>query len=221
MRNLYMAQLDGINNNVIDMGLVLGNAIENSILCLKDNDEKLVKAAKEIELDIDKMEKNIESQCLNVILQQQPVASDFHFVSAALKMITDMERIGDITDDIASLSVMIKVCRGSKALEDIIRMGKITVEMLKGSIDAYVNRDVKAALNVCKTDDRVDDYFNKVKDQLINMIKTDAKGAEEAPDALMVAKYFERIGDHAVNIAEWVEYSITGEHRNNEHQAYL
>ncbi len=215
MRDLYMAQLNGINNDVIDMGLVLGNAIENSILCLKDNDVKPVKAAREIELDIDKMEKNIESQCLNVILQQQPVASDFHFVSAALKMITDMERIGDITDDIASLSVMIKVCRGSKVLEDIIEMGKISIEMLKGSIDAYVNRDVKAALNVCKTDDRVDDYFNKVKDQLINMIKADAKGAEEAPDALMIAKYFERLGDHCVNLAEWVIYAFTGKHKDH------
>lgn len=215
MRDLYMAQLNGINNDVIDMGLVLGNAIENSILCLKDNDVKPVKAAREIELDIDKMEKNIESQCLNVILQQQPVASDFHFVSATLKMITDMERIGDITDDIASLSVMIKVCRGSKVLEDIIEMGKISIEMLKGSIDAYVNRDVKAALNVCKTDDRVDDYFNKVKDQLINMIKADAKGAEEAPDALMIAKYFERLGDHCVNLAEWVIYAFTGKHKDH------
>lgn len=215
MRDLYMAQLNGINNDVIDMGLVLGNAIENSILCLKDNNGKQVKAAREIELDIDKMEKNIESQCLNVILQQQPVASDFHFVSAALKMITDMERIGDITDDIASLSVMIKVCRGSKVLEDIIEMGKISIEMLKGSIDAYVNRDVKAALNVCKTDDRVDDYFNKVKDQLINMIKADAKGAEEAPDALMIAKYFERLGDHCVNLAEWVIYAFTGKHKDH------
>ena len=94
-------------------------------------------------------------------------------------------------------------------------MGKISIEMLRGSIDAYVNRDVKAALNVCKTDDRVDDYFNKVKDQLINMIKADAKGAEEAPDALMIAKYFERLGDHCVNLAEWVIYAFTGKHKDH------
>ena len=215
MRNRFDRQLTELNQDMIQMGHMIGQAIGMAISALNNRDKEQAEKVIDYDDEINEEERIIENLCLKLLLQQQPVASDFHFVSAALKMITDMERIGDITDDIASLSVMIKVCRGSKVLEDIIEMGKISIEMLKGSIDAYVNRDVKAALNVCKTDDRVDDYFNKVKDQLINMIKADAKGAEEAPDALMVAKYFERLGDHCVNLAEWVIYAFTGKHKDH------
>ncbi len=210
MRDYYQSQLDAINKNLIDMSLLLENAIENSILCLKNPDAKLIEASSQIELDINRMERGLEDLCLNVILHQQPVAGDFHMVSAALKMITDMERIGDIANDIALLSVMIKESRSSRILSDIIKMGKITVEMLKKSIDAYINRNVQIALEACCEDDSVDDIFNRVKEALVKMIKEEDKGAEEAPDLLMIAKYFERLGDHLVNVAQWVVYAFTG-----------
>ena len=207
-----MAQLNGINNDVIDMGLVLGNAIENSILCLKDNDGKQVKAAREIELDIDKMEKNIESQCLNVILQQQPVASDFHFVSAALKMITDMERIGDQAADIADIVKVtsLGVPDASIRLKD---MAKVTASMVTKCIDAYVKQDLKLAREVIDFDDIVDDLFDEVKDEILQGMRKGITTDVQSLDYLMIAKYYERIGDHATNIAEWVVYSINGHHK--------
>lgn len=210
MRDYYQSQLDSINKNLIDMGLLLEDAIQNSILCLKSADRNIINAASKMELDIERMEKDLEGLCLNVILRQQPVAGDFRFVSSVLKMITDMKRIGNITEDIAMLSAMIKACRNSMYLNDIIAMGKITVQMLKNSIDAYVNRNIESAFIARDADDEVDEYFDSVKEQLIAMIKSDARGAEEAPDLLMIAKYFERLGDHCVNVAEWVIYAFTG-----------
>ena len=215
MRNYFQSQLDAISKNLIDMGLLLENGIEISILSLKNDDVKLVEATKQIELDIGRMEKDIENLCLNVILHQQPVASDFHKVSAALKMITDMERIGDISDDVASLSVMIKECRNSEVMDDIIQMGKLSVNMLKSAVKAYVEQNVENALNTCRADDEIDSLFDKVKEYIVEMIKSEARGVDEAPDLLMSAKYFERIGDHCVNIAEWVVYSVTGKRKSN------
>ncbi|MEE0858772.1 MAG: phosphate signaling complex protein PhoU [Acutalibacteraceae bacterium] len=215
MRDYFQTQLDAISKNLVDMGLLLENGIENSILSLKDKDVKLVEATKQIELDIDRMEKDIENLCLNVILHQQPVASDFHKVSATLKMITDMERIGDISDDIASLSVMIKESRNSEIMKDIIKMGKLAVNMLKSAVKAYVEYDVENALNTCRVDDEIDSLFDKVKECIVEMIKSEADGVDEAPDLLMIAKYFERMGDHCVNIAEWVVYAVTGKRKSN------
>lgn len=210
MRDYFQLQIDAIDKSLIEMGLQLENAINNAILTLTTQDEKLLVEAKQIELDVDKMEKDLEGLCLNVILRQQPVASDFHLVSAVLKMITDMERIGDIADDVATLSVMIKECRDTDILNDIISMGRKSVEILKSGIDAYVSRDVKLAIETCRIDDEVDKMFVNVKQCLIDMIKSEEKGADEAPDLLMIAKYFERLGDHSVNIAEWVVYAFTG-----------
>ncbi len=215
MRDYFQLQIDAIDKSLIEMGLQLENAINNAILTLTTQDEKLLVEAKQIELDINKMEKELEGLCLNVILRQQPVASDFHLVSAVLKMITDMERIGDIADDVAALSVMIKECRNSNILNDIIRMGRKSVEMLKSGIDSYVSRDVKMAIEICRSDDEVDEMFIDVKQRLIDMIKSEENGADEAPDLLMIAKYFERLGDHSVNIAEWVVYAFTGNRVNS------
>ncbi|MEE1057368.1 MAG: phosphate signaling complex protein PhoU [Acutalibacteraceae bacterium] len=215
MRDYFQLQIEAIDKSLIEMGLQLENAINNAILTLTTQDEKLLVEAKQIELDINKMEKELEGLCLNVILRQQPVASDFHLVSAVLKMITDMERIGDIADDVAALSVMIKECRNSNILNDIIRMGRKSVEMLKSGIDSYVSRDVKMAIEICRSDDEVDEMFIDVKQRLIDMIKSEENGADEAPDLLMIAKYFERLGDHSVNIAEWVVYAFTGNRVNS------
>lgn len=210
MRNYYQLQLDEINRKLIEMGLLLENAIENSILAIKQNDKKLLETCEQYEHEINSMEKEIEALCLNVILRQQPVASDFHRVSAVLKMITDMERIGDIAEDITIHSVMLKESRNSVIADEAVKMGKVAVSMLKSSINAYVSGDVELALNSCREDDIIDNLFATVMKQLVEMIKTDAKGADEAPDLLMIAKYFERMGDHTVNIAEWVVYAFTG-----------
>lgn len=210
MRNYYQLQLDEINRKLIEMGLLLENAIENSILAIKQNDKKLLEVCEQYEHEINSMEKEIEALCLNVILRQQPVASDFHRVSAVLKMITDMERIGDIAEDITIHSVMLKEGRNSVIADEAVKMGKVAVSMLKSSINAYVSGDVELALNSCREDDIIDNLFATVMKQLVEMIKTDAKGADEAPDLLMIAKYFERMGDHTVNIAEWVVYAFTG-----------
>lgn len=215
MRDYFQLQINEIDKSLIEMGLQLEEAIENAILSLTVQDEKLLTGARQIELNINKMEKELEGLCLDVILRQQPVASDFHLVSAILKMITDMERIGDIADDVAILSVMIKECRNSEILSDIIDMGRTSVKMLKNGIDAYVSRDVRLAIETCRSDDEIDDMFIKVKQRLIDMIKSEEKGADEAPDLLMIAKYFERLGDHCVNIAEWVVYAFTGNRVNS------
>ena len=215
MRDYFQLQINEIDKSLIEMGLQLEEAIENAILSLTVQDEKLLTGARQIELNINKMEKELEGLCLDVILRQQPVASDFHLVSAILKMITDMERIGDIADDVATLSVMIKECRNSEILSDIIDMGRTSVKMLKNGIDAYVSRDVRLAIETCRSDDEIDDMFIKVKQRLIDMIKSEEKGADEAHDLLMIAKYFERLGDHCVNIAEWVVYAFTGNRVNS------
>ncbi|MEE0929851.1 MAG: phosphate signaling complex protein PhoU [Acutalibacteraceae bacterium] len=215
MRDYFQLQIDSIDKSLIEMGLQLESAIDNAILTLTTQDERLLVEAKQIELGVNKMEKELEGLCLNVILRQQPVASDFHLVSAVLKMITDMERIGDIADDVAALSVMIKECRDTDILNDIIGMGRKSVEMLKSGIDSYVSRDVKMAIETCRSDDEVDEMFVSVKQRLIDMIKLEEKGADEAPDLLMIAKYFERLGDHCVNIAEWVVYAFTGNRVNS------
>lgn len=215
MRDYYQAQLNEINQKLIDMSLLLESAIENSILSLKNKNQELLKAGEQYELEINNMEKDIESLCLNVILRQQPVASDFHKVSAVLKMITDMERIGDIADDITIHSVMLKESRNSIIIDEAVKMGRVAVAMLKNSINAYVVGDVELALNACREDDIIDSLFDTVMKQLIEMIKTDVKGTDEAPDLLMIAKYFERMGDHTVNIAEWVVYAFTGSRNIN------
>ncbi|MDD6098346.1 MAG: phosphate signaling complex protein PhoU, partial [Oscillospiraceae bacterium] len=153
----------------------------------------------------------IEGLCMKLLLQQQPVARDLRTISSALKMITDMERIGDQADDIAEL---VRFCRldDSECRKDISAMSKAVSEMVKGSIDAFVKKDIESAKAVIDSDDIVDDLFIKIKCDIIRMTAVDANAGENAIDIVMTAKYLERIGDHATNIAEWVEYSLTGSH---------
>jgi phosphate transport system protein len=165
-----------------------------------------------LEIEIDDMERSIESHCLKLLLQQQPVAKDLRIISTALKMITDMERIGDNAEDIAEIT---KNLVNQKFIKDIVhipQMAEATMSMVKRSIDAFVNKDRNLAEEVCKSDDIVDNLFNIIKDELIEKIQENKSNGEQAIDLLMIAKYFERIGDHAENIAEWVIFSITGEH---------
>ena len=213
MRGRFDKELESLNLELIKMGGLIENSIEASAKALMEKDLSLVKKVNEYEIEIDKMEKTIESHCLKLLLQQQPVASDLRLISTALKMITDMERIGDNAEDIAEIA---KYMVNEKFIKDIVhipQMAEATIGMVRKSIDAFVNKDKELALEVCASDDIVDDLFTVIKNELIEKIQENKENGEQAIDLLMIAKYFERIGDHAENIAEWVIFSITGEHK--------
>ena len=180
------------------------------------SDVEKAKAAIKADDEIDHQERDIENLCLKLLLQQQPVARDLRQISSALKMITDMERIGDHAADISEITIMMAGKPYIKKLEHIQEMAKETMQMLVNAVDAYVEKDMQKAQDVIKRDDVVDDLFNQVKTELIQLIHEDADAGEQAADLLMVAKYFERIGDHATNISEWVIFSITGTHVEEE-----
>ena len=212
MRNRFDRQLLELNNELIEMGSLIEQAIEMGISALVKQDVELADKAIKFDVEIDEQEKNIESLCMKLLLQQQPVARDLRLISAALKMITDMERIGDQTADIADIVIATKSTE-EKNLTDINRMAEATVKMVRDSVSAYVQKDLELARRVMAADDEVDDLFDLVKGDLVKFI-SDHKGSagDEAIDLIMIAKYLERIGDHATNIAEWVEFSITGIH---------
>ena len=213
MRDEFERQLALLNEELTTMGGLIESAIANAVKAL-DGDEHSINKAYDYEKSIDNKEREIESLCLKLLLTQQPVASDLRLISAALKMITDMERIGDQAEDIAEIiTYMDCECANSTLLRE---MAKDTIKMVTESVDAYVRRDTELAKLVIAEDDIVDDYFAKVKKELIAQIAENPAGGEQTLDFLMIAKYFERIGDHAVNIAEWVIFSVTGVHKNSE-----
>lgn len=196
------------------MGAECENIIALSVKALLEGDIAGAKKVKEQGYIIDQMEREIESICLKLLLQQQPVAKDLRGISAALKMITDLERIGDQAEDIAEIITFLGGRTGEE-WHDIRIMAEATIKMVTDSIDAYVKQDLKLARSVLDYDDVVDDAFDRVKQTLIKMISENAADGEYAVDMLMIAKYFERIGDHATNIAEWVEFSVTGIHKGD------
>ncbi len=214
MRNRFDKQLAKLNDELIEMGSMIEQSIENTIGAMVRQDVDLAKAAIAADEDIDTQEKKIESLCLKLLLQQQPVAKDLRLISSALKMLTDMERIGDHDVDISEITIMLADQPYIKKLEHIQQMAKETTLMVVGSIDAFVNKNLEQARKVIEQDDIVDDLFIKVKDEIVALIREDASNGEQATDLLMAAKYFERIGDHAVNISEWVIFSIEGKHTN-------
>jgi len=216
MRSRFEEQLTGLNNNLIEMGALIEHAIGSATKALQERD---VAAAKKIMADdgiIDEKEKEIESLCLKLLLHQQPVARDLRQISTALKMITDMERIGDQAADISELCVYLNGQEFIKRLEHIPQMAEATIKMVTDSIDAFVNKDLELAQSVIAYDDVVDALYVSIKQDLIGLIHEDADAGEQAFDLLQIAKYYERIGDHAENIAEWVIFSITGKHRNKQ-----
>ena len=220
MRNRFDQQLELLNKQLIHMGELCEEAIGKATTALKEGNMEQAEKVRIADEEIDQAETDIERLCLRLLLQQQPVARDLRQISAALKMITDMERIGDQAADIADLSLY--VAKNTTAIpETITQMAEDTVRMVTESVDAFVKSDLELCRNVIDRDDVVDDAFNEIKEKLADMIYGGNLDAKTGLDLLMTAKYFERIGDHAVNIAEWVEYSITGQHRNNEHQDYL
>ena len=217
MMSRFDEQLDLLKTSMIQMGALCESAIANAAKALTDGDMELARKAMEADADIDRKEREIENLCLKLFLRQQPVARDLRQISSALKMITDMERIGDQAADISEITLLANI-RASGANRDstnhVAEMAKATIKMVTDSIDAYVRQDLELARAVIDYDDVVDDLFNKVKEDMIRLINEDTANGEYAIDMMMIAKYFERIGDHATNIAEWVEFSIIGRHRN-------
>ena len=211
MRNRFDQQLEQLHVEMIQMGALCEDAIAAAAEALLKGDAALASAAEEAEREIDQKEREIEGLCLKLLLQQQPVARDLREISSALKMISDLERIGDQAADIAELTRFARVPEGSGRVH-IGEMAKAVIRMVTGSVDSFVKRDLDLARSVCAQDDRVDDLFNQVKKELIGLIASDAASGELWLDLIMVAKYLERIGDHATNVAEWVEYGITGVH---------
>ena len=214
MRKKFDEQLANLNENLVEMSKIVEQAIANTNTALIERNVELAKQIILADDEIDHMEKEIESFCLKIIVQQQPVASDLRLVSAVLKILTDIERIGDHASDISEIICMIGGKEYIKELEDIPQMASITQSMVHKSIVAFVNKDVELAKEVIATDDQVDDLFVAVKDELITMINSNPEHGDQAIDLIMIAKYFERIGDHAVNVAEWVIFSLTGFHKD-------
>lgn len=215
MRNRFDRQLAQLNNELIQMGSLIEEAIELAINALMNKDMKKAKEAVEFDREINQQEKEIESLCLKLLLQQQPVASDLRLISAALKMITDMERIGDHASDIGELTLEMADTAYLNNLDHIQEMAKETTVMVVQSVEAFVNKDLEQANRVIGRDDVVDGLFDRMKAELIALINQNPEKGEQAADLLMAAKYFERIGDHATNIAEWVIFSITGKHKED------
>lgn len=214
MRNRFDRQLVQLNEEMIEMGSMIEEAIEKAVSALVNQDVQKAKEAIADDDLIDRQEREIESLCLKLLLQQQPVAKDLRQISSALKMITDMERIGDHAADLSEITIMLAGQQYIKKLEHIQEMAKETMQMLVQAVDAFVAKDEEKAKNVIARDDVVDDLFDKVKSELITYITDHPETGEQAADLLMVAKYFERIGDHATNISEWVIFSITGNREN-------
>lgn len=215
MRSKFDEQLDLLNKEMIEMGALCEEAIALTIQAMNSGDVALASKVAPISSEIDHKERDIESRCLKLLLQQQPVAKDLRQISAALKMITDMERIGDQAEDIAEI---IASLGGRTATETVqIRdMAQATIRMVTESVDAYVKQDINLAKSVILQDDIVDECFDTAKNRLIGMIANNPRDGEYALDLLMISKYFERIGDHATNIAEWVIFSVTGVHKEEQ-----
>ena len=209
MRNLYQEQLWNLNQELIQMGAACEEIIDLAAQSLTAYSEQLEEKTAQVGAVIDESERTIETVCLKLLLRQQPVAKDLRQISAAMKMITDMERIGDQAEDIVDLiPKMSKNAEGNCTL--LQEMAKAAQTMVTAAVDAYVKQDLGLAKKVMGDDDIVDNYFNQIKSSIITMIADNTGDGEYALDLLMIAKYFERIGDHCTNIAEWVEFSITG-----------
>ncbi len=220
MRTKFDEQLRQLNIELIRMGSMCEEAISIAAKVLDGDNTVSTERVFSLEHDIDELEHDIESRCMRMLLQQQPVAKDLRVISAALKMISDMERIGDQAADVAELTGYVASTVAQGKLH-ITKMAKAAVMMVTESIDAFVRADMETAQKVIRDDDTVDSLFIQVRKELLASLKEEDGNPEAILDLLMIAKYFERIGDHAVNLAEWVQYSITGVHKSDEHHQDL
>ena len=209
MRSKFDEQLELLHKELIEMGALCENAIAMAAKALAGGNTKIAGGVPELSAEIDRKERDIEAMCMKLLLQQQPVAKDLRVISSALKMVTDMERIGDNSGDIAEIVTMANISASDNTLP-IQDMARATIKMVTDSIDAFVKRDVSLAKEVIVYDDVVDGFFDEIKTNLIGQFGTSDSNGEKTLDLLMIAKYFERMGDHAAEIAKWVRFSITG-----------
>ena len=210
MREYFDLELKALNDKLIEMGALVEGAIKNTITIITNGEYDKLETSRIIEEKINTMEREIQNYCLNLLLLQSPVAGDLRTVSAALKMITDLERIGDQAIDIAEMSTYLKDCENIYSMTHLSEMAERSSNMVTTAIDAFVKKDLKLAKTVATLDDAIDDLFNKVKQEVIDIINANKELDQQAIDVLLIAKYFEKIGDHAENIGEWVVFSITG-----------
>lgn len=210
MREYFDLELKALNDKLIEMGALVEGAIKNTINIITNGEYDKLETSRIIEEKINKMEREIQNYCLNLLLLQSPVAGDLRTVSAALKMITDLERIGDQAIDIAEMSTYLKDCENIYSMTHLSEMAERSSNMVTTAIDAFVKKDLKLSKTVATMDDAIDDLFNKVKQEVIDIINANKELDQQAIDVLLIAKYFEKIGDHAENIGEWVVFSITG-----------
>lgn len=210
MREYFDLELKALNDKLIEMGALVEGAIKNTITIITNGEYDKLETSRIIEEKINNMEREIQNYCLNLLLLQSPVAGDLRTVSAALKMITDLERIGDQAIDIAEMSIYLKDCENIYSMTHLSEMAERSSNMVTTAIDAFVKKDLKLANTVATMDDAIDDLFNKVKQEVIDIINANKELDQQAIDVLLIAKYFEKIGDHAENIGEWVVFSITG-----------
>ncbi|WP_300408878.1 phosphate signaling complex protein PhoU [Lagierella sp.] len=212
MRSKFDEELNLLNDELTEMGDLISVRIIEAVRAFRHKDLIKAKFIMDNDEDVNEYERKIEERALKLLLRQQPVASDLRLISSALKMITDMERIGDHAVDIAEIVMTIPQVTKDETYQKIIVMADTSIEMLKESLKSFVTGDLSLVDNISRHDDRVDGFFDEVREDVVGEIRADTIGAEYAIDILMIAKYLERIGDHAENISEWVEYSITGQH---------
>lgn len=210
MREYFDLELKALNDKLIEMGALVEGAIKNTITIITNGEYDKLETSRIIEEKINKIEREIQSYCLNLLLLQSPVAGDLRTVSSALKMITDLERIGDQAIDIAEISTYLKDCENIYSMTHLSEMAERSSNMVTTAINAFVKKDLKLAKTVATMDDAIDDLFNKVKQEVVDIINANKELDQQAIDVLLIAKYFEKIGDHAENIGEWVVFSITG-----------
>lgn len=213
IRNKYESELNVVFNKLVNMCHGAELAIEKSITALTERNSDLAREVMNEDKDIDAAERDIEQDCLKILLMEHPVASDFREISATLKMITDLERIGDQAADISEISLRFNGERFIKEPEHIKLMARIIIGMVKDGVKSFIRRDLDVARGLEQRDDKVDALFEQIEEELVSLIKKEPEGAKQAILFMMIAKYLERIGDHAVNIGEWVEYAVTGYHK--------
>ncbi|MDD6156413.1 MAG: phosphate signaling complex protein PhoU [Lachnospiraceae bacterium] len=216
MRSKFDEQLKNLNEEMIQMGILIEENIQKAIEALVKSDVELAKVIMEKDAIIDRKQREIENICFQLLIQQQPVAKDLRAITAAMKMVTDMERIGDHAADISEITIMLSDSTRNENYDTIIKMASEASVMLIQSIDAFTEKNENKAKAVIDHDDVVDELFDRVKAELIELIKNDPKRGEQEVDMLMIAKYLERIGDHATNIAEWVIYSLDNKVKENQ-----
>ena len=212
VRKIFEEELANLKTELVEMCRLTEQMIDNAILALVNRDRELGKSIGEMDKRVDEYEMNIEKRCMRILLKQQPVAKDFREVSTALKMITDIERFGDQASDIGDLVYTMPGEKYIKKLHHITTMGNLAVKMVRESVNSFINNEERLADEVIKLDDEMDDLFITVKNELIELIRKDGNNGDQAIELMMVAKYLERIGDHAVNVCEWTKYNETGVH---------